>query len=301
MSYPANKLSIEAARQEFADAGCTLLEDKYIDNKHPMRFVCHCGGEGVKSLVKFRVSKACKQCGYHETGTKNGRKSLEMVAQEFRNLGHVLLATEYKNNAATLPYICKCGAFYAMSLASLLKGSQCPDCAGRKIWDFASVSAYLADQGCKLLESEYKGSNKPMRYKCACGIESTGTFGNFYSKGVRCFACGVAKNSGVNSHQYKPEKTDDERVVQRKYPAYVTWRKDVFSRDDFTCQCCGEKGGTLHAHHLDNYADHKELRTEISNGVTLCKSCHLEFHSIYGQRNITTSTQFNEFKETHHA
>lgn len=31
-----------------------------------------------------------------------------------------------------------------------------------------------------------------------------------------------------------------------------------------------------------NYAEYKELRTDVSNGITLCKECHKEFHKTYG-------------------
>ena len=57
---------------------------------------------------------------------------------------------------------------------------------------------------------------------------------------------------------------------------YRNWRKAVFERDNYTCQniFCGKRGGYLEAHHIRSYAEHPELRLEISNGVTLCRSCH---------------------------
>ncbi len=139
--------------------------------------------------------------------------------------------------------------------------------------------------------------NVAMPYICSCGAASNTTFANFYHKGIRCMACGTKKLSGINAHQYKMSKTDEERTVQRKFPEYEIWRKAVFERDIYTCKRCGIKGTTLHAHHLDNYADHKELQTVVSNGVTLCKRCHQEFHSIYGQKNVTTKANFTEFMD----
>jgi len=68
------------------------------------------------------------------------------------------------------------------------------------------------------------------------------------------------------------------RKVQReKHNAnwqYKYWRNEVFKRDDFTCWICGEKGGTLNAHHLFSWAKYPELRYHIPNGLTLCEDCH---------------------------
>lgn len=75
---------------------------------------------------------------------------------------------------------------------------------------------------------------------------------------------------------------------------YSLRRKACFERDNFTCQKCGQNGGYLHAHHINNFADFHELRLAIDNGITLCKECHKQFHNIYGKRN-NTKEQLVEF------
>jgi len=69
---------------------------------------------------------------------------------------------------------------------------------------------------------------------------------------------------------------------------YRQWRSDIFTRDDFTCQWCGVRGGVLHVHHIkpfsciikDNNVKMFEEALEcdelwnINNGVTLCYTCH---------------------------
>lgn len=60
---------------------------------------------------------------------------------------------------------------------------------------------------------------------------------------------------------------------------YRKWRQQVFKRDNYTCQVCGDStGGNLNAHHIKPYRDYPELRREITNGITLCEACHVEVH-----------------------
>lgn len=79
---------------------------------------------------------------------------------------------------------------------------------------------------------------------------------------------------------------------------YRKWKKDVLERDSNTCQVCGS---TLspEVHHILPYATHKELRTDVKNGITLCECCHSAmilggFHQTYGTRN-NTKEQLQEY------
>mgnify|MGYP001592561843 CR=1 FL=1 len=69
---------------------------------------------------------------------------------------------------------------------------------------------------------------------------------------------------------------------------YRCWRADVFERDSFTCQECGERGGKLNADHINPFSGiikkydiktFKEAKKckelwDINNGRTLCVLCH---------------------------
>lgn len=84
---------------------------------------------------------------------------------------------------------------------------------------------------------------------------------------------------------------------QRKAPLYKqirdcskmwSWRTTVFKRDDFTCQICRRRGGTLNADHIKQFAlilKENGIKTleeaviceelwNLENGRTLCELCH---------------------------
>ena len=64
----------------------------------------------------------------------------------------------------------------------------------------------------------------------------------------------------------------------RRTPEYRIWRKQVYERDNYTCQHCGKKGGRLNAHHIKPFSKWENLRTEVDNGITLCEKCHKKLH-----------------------
>jgi hypothetical protein len=80
-------------------------------------------------------------------------------------------------------------------------------------------------------------------------------------------------NSGEKSYLWKGGITSEVRVARNSMD-YKLWRKEVFERDDYTCQRCGRCGGELEAHHVKSFAEHPELRFVVDNGLTYCVRCH---------------------------
>lgn len=101
---------------------------------------------------------------------------------------------------------------------------------------------------------------------------------------IKCKDIGFGKlNSRENNCNWNPNKSDEDRIIGRAYSSYHKWRREVYERDNYTCQHCGDDyGGNLNAHHIFSYGKYIELRTEVDNGVTWCESCHKEFHRLYG-------------------
>lgn len=91
-----------------------------------------------------------------------------------------------------------------------------------------------------------------------------------------CFLPGVEFE---NCYCQAQKKKRIETADKRNYPEYQLWRTSVFERDNYTCQKCGSRGGTLNAHHIKSYKNYPELRVDVSNGITLCELCHRKEHS----------------------
>jgi hypothetical protein len=67
-----------------------------------------------------------------------------------------------------------------------------------------------------------------------------------------------------------------------------------------------KKGGSLNAHHIENYSSNPDKRTDVNNGITLCEKCHSvnfegSFHNTYGTWNNSKKQliRFIEKKRIH--
>jgi 5-methylcytosine-specific restriction endonuclease McrA len=78
---------------------------------------------------------------------------------------------------------------------------------------------------------------------------------------------------GSRGSNWQGGKTPINRAI-RKRSKYRLWREAVFKRDDYTCQDCGKRGGTLNADHVKPFSLFPKLRFSIDNGKTLCVPCH---------------------------
>lgn len=65
------------------------------------------------------------------------------------------------------------------------------------------------------------------------------------------------------------------KMKRRKDLGYNDFRAKVLKRDKHRCQMPSCKSRRrLQVHHVLTYSSTQSLRTESSNGITLCKSCH---------------------------
>lgn len=92
------------------------------------------------------------------------------------------------------------------------------------------------------------------------------------------------KGRGGESHPCFKGGLTPERQAVYSSKEWVDAVKFVWTRDNAICQGCGknhneEKNrGNFHIHHIVSFQV-RELRTEVSNLVLLCKECHKFVHS----------------------
>jgi len=80
-----------------------------------------------------------------------------------------------------------------------------------------------------------------------------------------------ASNKKRAKHPKKPNKKQVRSKEDRK------WAKDVLKRDGYICQHCGATS-QLQAHHIAPFAKVPAKRLDLSNGITLCATCHSKQH-----------------------
>ena len=105
-----------------------------------------------------------------------------------------------------------------------------------------------------------------------------------------------------NDHKLVEINHEMYRSSSRDTPEYRQWVKNSLERDNYTCQCCGSTEN-LEVHHILNYADNKDIRTNLDNSITLCQCCHSpmianSFHNTYGTRN-NTQEQLDDYIKLH--
>jgi hypothetical protein len=87
--------------------------------------------------------------------------------------------------------------------------------------------------------------------------------------------------AGEKNHRWRGGITP-EIVKLRNSEEAIAWRDAIFKRDNYTCQICGKRGGTLTAHHIYPWSKHPELRFDLINGITVCDNrktqmgCHIQ-------------------------
>jgi len=171
--------------------------------------------------------------------------------------------------------------------------------------DYRFVKQEFEKRNYKLLSDDFGNqavTNIKLEYLCNRHLYLGSLFiswNHFYTKKQGCKQCAYERRTiwvGENNPSWKGG-VSDKNNRERHSKNYKSWVKEVYIRDNYTCQCCGRIGGNLRAHHLDSFAKYKGKRYELSNGMTLCRSCHdvdvpNSFHNKYGTVNHTKEELF---------
>jgi len=103
--------------------------------------------------------------------------------------------------------------------------------------------------------------------------------------------CLYPQPKGILSPNYKEPALRKSTIINqlRRCFKYKEWRMQIYERDNYTCQICGDaRGGNLNADHIIPFSYIVEVECknnfeiglnspilwDISNGRTLCETCH---------------------------
>jgi len=280
------KLTMKDAKERFGNAGFFLLESEYKSAITKMRCKCSNGHIIFKKMNDFPRKGGCPIC------SGNYKKTIQEVASFLNEDGYILISKEYKGTKEKLDVICPNGHTTTTSANTFLRGQRCQKCLGNYKKTLKEIKIIFGNEGYIVNSKKYSTASEKLDVICSNGHEIKTSANNFF-EGARCAICYHEYTRKENHWNWNPNLTDEDRLERRSHEIKV-WRKKVYQRDNYTCKKCNKRAGVLNAHHICNFADYKDLRIDVSNGITFCKDCHKNFHKKYGLRN-TSKSQMKEF------
>lgn len=302
------KITLEGIRDFLKSKGSKTIVIDTIEpakNNSKVKFICGNCNEGFEKnwATLKKGNQVCNKCSYAIGGVK-GKIGIEKARELFGRAGYALLEDTYTSNSHPMRYRCGNGHIYKTSYNDILKGRGCAYCSRKRIGELLSMK--LSDVLNKLekdkftfisSDSPFVNGNSYVEYKCPNNHTSKTKARNITCKDkVPCKQCFIDSVSGENSSWWNKELTEEDRSRSRKKEETEHFRKGVFNRDNYTCQKCKDTGGKLNAHHLDGYNWCIEKRGDTDNGATLCKSCHINFHSKFGSGSNTKEQYYKWLK-----
>jgi hypothetical protein len=168
---------------------------------------------------------------------------------------------------------CRCRSYLkdAQKRDGRRKTNKCIDC-GKTILNISTRC-----RSCCQLENRnhqyIDGHSSKTRTCVICGGKVTSG-----SRKSMCSGCYTKTLLGKSNPNYKFGHYTNNFCSTVKYKQ---WKKDVMCRDAFSCQICNNKSN-LYAHHIKPKRNYPELVYDVSNGITLCKTCH---ENTFGREN----------------
>ena len=303
------KVTTEMVQKAFRDAGGEPLFDEYLGKPHSkLPFLCKCGNEHQLTYAKVQSGRKahCPECGLkvlREKKRAKSKNSLEDVVKEtFCKLGLVPLFDEYppvNGNAHTyLPFICVCGEESKITWDVLRNRGKavCVRCSNNTS-PSEQILKECFDKSKAIQIGEYINNETPIDFKCQCGnLHSTRWSQLGSGTKAYCPDCQLLNRPrGEDHHNWKPEKTDEERKSQNRGMAFKKWSEVLLAANAYKCAMGSKIGTKLVAHHLNCWAEYPEERYRFNNCVVLSQEYHKEFHQDIGWASPTTREDFEKW------
>ena len=286
-------ITIETVKEYLSQYEVEAISKEYINTTSKLKLRCRCGVIFERTFSKCKTnSSLCVRCTKEERLNYTGLL-LNDIDFLVNNGNQVLFHEHYHGEVTKFKIVCSCGSEDVKTMKALKKHPCCETCAKRnngkrnltneEVFEIISLKS-----DCILLSNDYVDRNSTLKLKCPCGEVFYTYLERFLNENKRqCNDCGIARRCGDGNPNWKGGITPESQKL-RHSKEYVNWRNDVFERDNYTCQCCGDNiGGNLQAHHINNFSDNEDIRFALYNGITMCDKCHDfrnigSFHNIYG-------------------
>jgi hypothetical protein len=133
--------------------------------------------------------------------------------------------------------------------------------------------------------SFYDSKNNRARWVCQCDCNNIFISSGKDLRDGNTKSCGCIKSESTKFLWDTLWKDKRSSKDTRSSSSYRNWVKFIKNLYHSVCVVCGSTS-ILHVHHLESYKKNKEMRTYLNNGVLLCRSCHINFHS-FAKKNVT--------------
>lgn len=301
------KLSYKEIRASFEKEGYILLDTVYKGSYIPLKCKCKtCNTVFYKKPTYVRNGDGCKICAGLDI------RPFEYVKDYIEEQGYTLLSREdtYINSKSILYVECPEGHVYETHWNRFQQDARCPKCKYilQGINQIGENNSQWKGGIRKLKVPLYETyAHQLKKYQSVHKIEQ----GDLILLGVECTYCNeifvpniksiearlaslMGKRPG-EANLYCSNKCKDSCATygQQKYPkgfkpykdnrwSHTTWANMVKERDNYTCKSCGKKEEVMIAHHIIPVIFCDMLSLDIHNGITLCKVCHKDIHTIPG-------------------
>lgn len=259
-------------------------------------WLCKCACGNYKEIVGSNLENG-------NTGSCGCLRRRDLTGQKFGRWT-VAKMSKIVNWRVYWECVCDCGTIKIIRMDQLISGdSQSCGCYNLDILKskFKDITNQKFGKLIALEPIDSKGAGVIWLCRCNCGRYcevSNNCLSQGQTKSCGCWKIERLKSLiGPKHPQYRHDLTEEERKFNRErnyLPDSMIWKQTIKYLDDYTCRKCKRKHGKLNSHHIHNWRDYPDLRNKIDNGVTLCESCHKQFHKLYGNR-FTNLAQFEEF------
>ncbi len=247
----------------------------------------------------------CKVCSRKKADVKRKQAFGTPISDaDFKNrMRHVnpniKIISTFSNMKDSVEFICECGNRDTLKPQKLLNGSLCKKCRNKKLRRerIKSEDTYVAElkkvNPNIVLLSEYKGSSKPIKYRCtACGTEGTKKTARELLQGIRCSGCTKRMTSSF------PEQAIFF-YLKKHYVNAMNKYKEGFGRQELDIYIPDistgiEYDGRLHKNQIES--ERKKYKLCQDRGIILIRVRALEIEAS-DRADIIIKTQYGYTKK----